>query len=153
MSKQNEPQLTKISRFLSLVLRHRPQEVGLKLDAEGWLIIDELIVEAKRHGVSFDRQQLEVVVASNNKQRFAISPDGQRIRANQGHTVAAVNLNLSPIEPPARLFHGTIQRFLSSIRQSGLLKGNRQHVHFRRSRDRHASRCSARQSGCVDYRC
>jgi putative RNA 2'-phosphotransferase len=130
MGRLNEQQLTKISRFLSFVLRHRPTEVGLTLDREGWLSIDELIAGAKRRGVRFDRLQLETVVATNNKQRFTISSDGQRIRANQGHSVTNVDLNLRPIEPPAQLFHGTVGRFLASIRRQGLLKGNRQHVHL-----------------------
>jgi len=135
MGKPQEQELIKISRFLSLVLRHRPQEIGLKLDAEGWLEIDDVIAGAKRRGVRFDRQQLEQVVATNNKQRFAISPDGQRIRANQGHSVAGIDLNLQPIEPPEWLYHGTIQRFVASIRKQGLLKGSRQHVHLSADRE------------------
>lgn len=131
----NEQQLTKISRFLSLVLRHRPEEVGLKLDAEGWGEIDALISGAKRRGMKFDCRDIEQVVATNNKQRFALSPDGLRIRANQGHSVTNVDLNLTPIEPPAQLFHGTVARFLASIREQGLLKGNRQHVHLSADRE------------------
>lgn len=130
MGNLNDQQRIKISRFLSLVLRHRPAEVGLRLDAEGWLWIDELIAGAQRRGMSLDRQILEEVVATNNKQRFTISPDGQRIRANQGHSVTGIDLNLTPLEPPAELFHGTIERFLASIRELGLLKGRRQHVHL-----------------------
>jgi putative RNA 2'-phosphotransferase len=72
---------------------------------------------------------LEELVVTNDKRRFSISPDGVRIRANQGHSVE-VDLGLTPREPPDVLFHGTVAKFLDSIRRSGLIKGNRHHVHM-----------------------
>jgi putative RNA 2'-phosphotransferase len=125
MSKQH----TTISKFLSLVLRHQPETIGVTLDPEGWIAIDELLTAAAAHGTTITRELLSEVVASSDKQRFAISADGQRVRANQGHSVE-VDLKLAPIAPPEQLFHGTVAKFLDSIRQSGLIKGQRQHVHL-----------------------
>ena len=83
------------------------------------------------------REQLEEVVATNDKKRFSFSPDGQLIRANQGHSVE-VDLGLVPIEPPELLYHGTVERFLDSIRAQGLLRGNRHHVHLSADREKAA---------------
>lgn len=125
MSKQH----TTISKFLSLVLRHQPETIGVALDPEGWIEIIELLTAAAAHGTQISRTLLDEIVANSDKQRFAISADGQRIRANQGHSVE-VDLKLSPVEPPEELFHGTVDKFLDSIRRSGLVKGARQHVHL-----------------------
>jgi len=116
----------KKSRFLSRVLRHRPGDIGITLDAQGWTSIDDLL--ARSNG-RLTRKDLHRVVAENDKQRFAISPDGQRIRANQGHSVD-IDLGLAPSTPPETLFHGTADRFLVSIRQEGLTPRSRQHVHL-----------------------
>lgn len=121
--------IVEISKFLSLVLRHQPETIGITLDAEGWALVDELLEAAGRRGKSITRQQLEEVVATNDKKRFSLSPDGRRIRANQGHSIE-VDLNLAPVEPPELLYHGTVERFLDSIRAQGLLRGNRRHVHL-----------------------
>ena len=122
-------ELISTSKFLSLVLRHRPEKFGLRLDGEGWVEIDELLAAASRSGRKLTRLLLERVVRENDKQRFAISVDGQRIRANQGHSVA-VDLGLQPVEPPGFLYHGTVEKFLDSIRASGLVRGTRQYVHL-----------------------
>ena len=119
----------KLSKFLSLVLRHRPEAVGLELDEGGWVRVDELLAACRRHNRPITRDQLKEVVATNDKRRFSFSPDGLRIRANQGHSVS-VDLGLEPIEPPELLYHGTVDRFLDSIRRAGLVRGNRQHVHL-----------------------
>lgn len=121
--------LTRTSKFLSLVLRHKPDEIGLSLDENGWASVEELIVCANRSGRKLDRAIIEEVVATSDKKRFALSPDGLRIRANQGHSVE-VDLALEPRQPPEILFHGTATRFLDSIRAKGLLPGSRQHVHL-----------------------
>ena len=121
------------SRFLSLVLRHRPERIGLDLNANGWADIDTLIaLAAPTHRL--DRALIDAVVAGNDKQRFAISADGRRIRANQGHSVA-VDLALPPATPPPLLYHGTATRFVDAIRREGLKPGNRQHVHLSRDID------------------
>lgn len=121
--------LISTSKFLSLVLRHRPETIGIRLDPQGWVDISQLISAANQSGKYLTRSLLERVVKENDKRRFAISDDGQRIRANQGHSVA-VDLGLTAVEPPERLYHGTVIRFLDSIHRHGLVSGNRQHVHL-----------------------
>lgn len=121
--------LESLSKFLSLVLRHRPEEIGLVLDEHGWTEIDSLVTLANSRGISLTRNVVLEIAATSDKKRFAISPDEIRIRANQGHSIA-VNLGLSPQEPPRELFHGTAMRFAHSIRENGLLPGSRQHVHL-----------------------
>lgn len=116
----------KKSRFLSRVLRHRPGDIGIVLDAQGWTQISELLVRANGRLTAED---LHRVVSENDKQRFAISDDGLKIRANQGHSVD-VDLGLAPSTPPDRLFHGTADRFLASILQQGLTPRSRQFVHL-----------------------
>jgi putative RNA 2'-phosphotransferase len=127
-------QLTTISKFLSLVLRHKPQTIGITLDPEGWVPVEDLLAAAARHGRSITREQLDEVVATNDKKRFAFSPDSGLIRANQGHSVE-VDLGLVPLEPPELLYHGTVERFLDSIREKGLVRGNRHHVHLSADRE------------------
>jgi putative RNA 2'-phosphotransferase len=122
--------LVSVSKFLSLVLRHQPGVVGMQLDDEGWLSIDKLIANANERGNDITLDLLHEVVATNDKKRFALSDDGLRIRANQGHSVANVELNLQPTKPPELLYHGTVAVFMDSIRQSGLHKRSRNHVHL-----------------------
>ena len=117
------------SKFLSLILRHEPQKYGIVLDEAGWTDIDKLLDALHAHGVELSRKQLDELVASSDKQRFAISPDAMRIRANQGHSVQ-VELGLPAETPPNVLYHGTIEAVLPGIRASGLVKGQRHHVHL-----------------------
>lgn len=117
------------SKFLSLVLRHKPEEIGLVLDQNGWALIEELIALANARGTNLSRPQIESIVENSDKQRFAISADGMKIRANQGHSVD-IALGLKPQTPPERLYHGTATRFLDAIRASGLHSASRQHVHL-----------------------
>jgi putative RNA 2'-phosphotransferase len=124
-----DAQLIRFSKFLSLVLRHQPQKYGLTLDEHGWAQIDDLILVSNRAGVALTVETLQHVVEHNDKQRFAISDDGQAIRARQGHSIA-VDLQLVPLEPPPQLYHGTAERFVPSIREQGLLRRSRQHVHL-----------------------
>ncbi len=122
-------ELVRTSKFLSLVLRHKPDEIGLTLDANGWADVDELIRLADLRGVRLTRPLLERVVADNDKKRFAFSDDGRLVRASQGHSVA-VDLALPPTPPPDVLYHGTAARSVDSIRADGLHSANRQHVHL-----------------------
>ncbi|WP_369977163.1 RNA 2'-phosphotransferase [Xanthomonas bundabergensis] len=116
------------SKFLSWVLRHQPQAIGLQLDAQGWASIETLLRLAQpTHPLT--RAQLQRVVAHSDKQRFALSADGLRIRANQGHSLS-VDLGLASALPPPQLYHGTATRFLEAIRREGLRPGQRQHVHL-----------------------
>ncbi|MCW5774667.1 MAG: RNA 2'-phosphotransferase [Rhodospirillaceae bacterium] len=117
------------SKFLSMVLRHKPEKIGLKLDPAGWISIDALLPALAAHGMRVTRADLERVVAANEKRRFALSDDGHRIRAVQGHS-RPVDLGLAPQTPPDTLFHGTVARFLAPIRQEGLKPAGRQFVHL-----------------------
>ncbi|MEZ4364125.1 MAG: RNA 2'-phosphotransferase [Kofleriaceae bacterium] len=125
----NDERRTATSKFLSYVLRHQPGSIGIALDASGWVAIDELLRACAQHGRHLSRELLEDVVANNPKRRFAISEDGLRIRANQGHSTD-VDLGYVPAEPPDVLFHGTVARVLPQIRAAGLLRMNRHHVHL-----------------------
>ena len=119
----------KISKFLSYVLRHRPDVIGVQLDEHGWIMVDDLLSAAATNGQVISRTLLDSIVFNNDKQRFAFSADGLSIRANQGHSVD-VDLALEAIEPPVQLYHGTATRFIEAIQSQGLLKMNRQHVHL-----------------------
>jgi putative RNA 2'-phosphotransferase len=119
----------RLSRVLSRVLRHAPSSVGVALDSAGWVSVDDLLVALNRHGHRTDRVQLERVVATSDKQRFALDPRTGRIRANQGHSVA-VDLDLPAAVPPDRLFHGTPSQNLDSIAARGLVPGSRHAVHL-----------------------
>ena len=124
--------VVKISKFLSLVLRHQPEKIGLRLDEAGWATVTELIEACRAHGVALTVEDLQYVVGANDKKRFSFSDDGPRplsIRASQGHSVE-VALGYEPATPPSRLYHGTAERFLDSIRRQGLLKGKRHQVHL-----------------------
>ena len=122
--------LVSTSKFLSLVLRHQPEVVGMELDEEGWLEINALIDAANQHGKQLSLELLHEVVATNDKKRFALSDDGLRIRASQGHSVTGVDLKLAETTPPDTLYHGTVAAFIESIRSTGLEKRSRNHVHL-----------------------
>jgi putative RNA 2'-phosphotransferase len=119
----------KTSKFLSLVLRHRPELIGITLDSAGWVRVSELLRACSAHGLTLTLAQLQGVVARNDKQRFSFSEDGQLIRANQGHSLP-VELGYAPAAPPDILYHGTVEKFLPGIRAEGLKKGGRHHVHL-----------------------
>lgn len=122
--------LVSTSKFLSLILRHKPETIGVSLDVEGWLNIDRLIEAANQHGNNLSLELVHEIVAQNDKKRFTLSDDGLRIRANQGHSIRSVDLALTPQQPPGVLYHGTVAPFLASIRQQGLCKRSRNHVHL-----------------------
>ncbi|MDM8518604.1 RNA 2'-phosphotransferase [Anaerolineales bacterium HSG6] len=129
-----QKKLVRLSKFISLVLRHKPESAGLQLDPAGWVEVSALLKAAKQTNLSLDMVTLEQVVAENDKQRFAFSPDKQRIRANHGHSVP-VELELSPRQPPDQLFHGTATRFLASIKAKGLISQGRLYVHLSSNRE------------------
>jgi putative RNA 2'-phosphotransferase len=120
---------TRISKYLSLVLRHDPAAGGVSLDEQGWTSVADLLAGASARGLEVSAAELAEVVRTSDKQRFALSSDGLRVRANQGHSVA-VDLGLAPAEPPATLFHGTVERFVAAILAEGLRKQARQHLHL-----------------------
>jgi len=128
-----EPKVeTKISKFLSLVLRHKPETIDLELDAHGWASVSVLLAKLQDIFPQIGLEQLKYVVENNNKQRFSFNEGQSKIRANQGHS-QTVDLQLDPIEPPEFLFHGTATRNLQSISREGLKKMNRHHVHLSES--------------------
>ena len=131
----DQKRLDGISKFLSLVLRHSPEKIGLNLNEQGWAAISQLIENSANFGKRFSRDDLQMVVATSDKQRFRISDDGTSIRANQGHSVSDVDLGLDFAEPPETLYHGTAERFLGSIKEFGLRSGSRNHVHLSFERD------------------
>jgi putative RNA 2'-phosphotransferase len=124
-----EKNLKHISKLMSLVLRHQPEEIGLHLNENGWANVEELIQKINQKGIIVDHKTLTLVVETNDKKRFAFNEEGTMIRASQGHSIA-VELNLQPIVPPAFLYHGTTARFMESILRVGLQKQSRQHVHL-----------------------
>lgn len=125
----NQKQIVKTSKFLSLVLRHKPEVIGIELDNNGWVNVEELIEKINNHGRAVDFELLKEVVRTNNKKRFAFNEDQTKIRASQGHSVE-IELGYSPVPPPDKLYHGTATRFLNSIMKDGLNKGSRHHVHL-----------------------
>ncbi|MFF3345741.1 RNA 2'-phosphotransferase [Streptomyces sp. NPDC002779] len=131
----------RVSKYLSRHLRHQPERIGLTLDEGGWVEIDTLIAAAAAHGFRFTREELDHVVATNDKRRFAI--DGTRIRASQGHSVE-VELGLPPATPPPYLYHGTVAGALETIRAEGLRPMNRHDVHLSADRET-ATRVGARR--------
>ncbi|MFI6445324.1 RNA 2'-phosphotransferase [Kitasatospora sp. NPDC050543] len=125
----DDKRTVKTSKRLSRILRHDPRSVGITLDEAGWVPVAELLAALARHGSRLTRAELDHVVETNNKRRFAYSPDGLRIRASQGHSVA-VDLGLAAAEPPPVLFHGTTTRYLDAIFLEGLRPMSRQDVHL-----------------------
>lgn len=124
-----EKETTRTSKFLSMVLRHQPEKIGIQLDENGWTDVDTLIQKSNAHGVRLTRELLQYIVGNNNKKRFAFDDSGQRIRASQGHSVE-VDLAYTPQQPPEILYHGTGEKSVASILKTGLEKRQRHHVHL-----------------------
>ncbi len=124
-----EKETIKASKFLSLILRHEPERVGLKLGEAGWITVTELLEAVNRNGTPLTLDQLKHIVATSDKKRFAFSDDGSRIRASQGHSVE-VDLQYPPQTPPEILYHGTAERFIDGIRKDGLQRMERHDVHL-----------------------
>lgn len=124
-----KPSHTRISKFLSLVLRHKPEIIDLNLDPQGWAEVNSLIEKLNQHGLMITRKILEEVVTTNPKKRFALNEDQTKIRANQGHSIQ-IDHGFKPIQPPRFLYHGTATRFLENILETGIQKRNRHHVHL-----------------------
>lgn len=121
----------KISKFISLILRHNPGAAGIKLDDHGWADVEELIQGVNKAGKALDMDMLKEIVCTNDKKRFSFNENGTKIRANQGHSIP-VDLELKATLPPDILYHGTATRFLGSILnlKEGLRAGSRLYVHL-----------------------
>lgn len=125
----NDKRKVTVSKYLSRILRHAPEDAGLTLEPGGWVPVTDLLTGAGRAGMTITRAELEEVVRTSDKQRFAFDETGAKIRANQGHSTE-VDLQLEPAVPPAELFHGSATRFVDAILRDGLLKMARHHVHL-----------------------
>lgn len=130
----NEQHKKRISKFLSLVLRHQPEVIDLTLDENGWAEVDELMEKCARYERSFTLDELMEMVETNDKKRFIFNEDKTRIRANQGHSIE-IDLALQPQQPPEFLYHGTAEANIPSILENGIEKRSRQHVHLSQDRE------------------
>jgi len=139
-----DKQLTHLSRFLSLVLRHKPETIGIELDNNGWTDIGILIEKFKDHGTEINLEILNHIVATNTKKRFAFDVTGTKIRASQGHSVG-IDPGYTTEKPPELLFHGTAEKSVTSILEHGLYKQKRQHVHL--SMDREVAKAVGQRHG------
>lgn len=119
----------KIGKYICLILRHKPEIIGIELDKNGWANVDELINGLKKKYPDFNREKLEYIVNTDNKQRYSLSNDKSKIRARQGHSID-VDVELRELTPPEFLYHGTAERFLGSIMKEGLVPKSRLYVHL-----------------------
>ena len=125
---------TSLSKYIALILRHKPEAVGITLDENGWASVSELLSGINASGNEIDMQTLEEIVAEDEKQRYSFNADKTKIRANQGHSVN-VDVELKKAEPPEILFHGTGEKFVSSIKSEGLKPKSRLYVHLSKDRE------------------
>ncbi|WEK37784.1 MAG: RNA 2'-phosphotransferase [Candidatus Pseudobacter hemicellulosilyticus] len=130
----DEKALKTTSKFLSLVLRHQPEAIGITLDEQGWTNVAALMTKLQQHNFPITLEQLKVLVETNAKKRFAFNEDFSSIRASQGHSVS-IELGYNPAIPPAVLYHGTGQQSIASIQETGLDKRERHHVHLSADRE------------------
>jgi putative RNA 2'-phosphotransferase len=130
----SEKEITRISKFLSLVLRHKPEILGMTLDENGWTDVQTLLYKINQTDMAITRDILRHVVETNAKKRFAFNETGDKIRASQGHSVE-IKLDYTPQQPPGILFHGTGEKSVTSILKTGLEKKDRHHVHLSADRE------------------
>lgn len=121
--------LTKISRFISLILRHKPEEIGIKLDEHGWAKVNELVRGVRVKYPDFNADILEEIVRTDEKQRYSFDDTHTLVRANQGHSIP-VDVELEQVEPPRYLYHGTATKYMDSIWKNGLVAKSRLYVHL-----------------------
>jgi putative RNA 2'-phosphotransferase len=130
----NDQQNKKTSKFLSFVLRHKPETINLVLDENGWANVEELITKSTNDSQGFTFEELDEIVQTNDKKRFIFNEDKTKIRANQGHSIE-VDLALKLQQPPEFLYHGTAENNLNSILKNGIEKRSRQHVHLSQDKE------------------
>ena len=127
--------LQNTSKFISYLLRHKPDAIGLNMDSHGWVEVQELIDKINTNSeYEIDKETLDKIVDTDEKQRYSYSEDGTKIRANQGHSIA-VDVDLEEVVPPSILYHGTSERFLKQIQLEGLKPMSRQYVHLSNDED------------------
>ena len=121
--------IEKLSKFISLILRHKPEEIGITIDDFGWAKVEDLINGINKSGRNINMCILEEIVRTDNKQRYSFNEDKTKIRANQGHSIP-VNLELNELEPPKTLYHGTATKSIEGIKSQGIKSMSRQWVHL-----------------------
>lgn len=121
--------LVKMGKYLSLILRHKPELIYLKIDEHGWVEVDQLLKGINDSGRYISKEMLDIIVNTNNKKRYQYNDDQTKIRANQGHSIK-VDVELQEKVPPDILYHGTAQKYLDKIKKSGIRKMNRLYVHL-----------------------
>ena len=119
----------KISSFISMLLRHKPEAAGLTLDEHGWCDVNELIKGVSEHRAPLTMEELEYIVETDDKGRYSFNEDKTLIRANQGHSIP-VDVELDETEPPEFLWHGTGEKYVASIDETGLIPKSRLYVHL-----------------------
>ena len=119
----------RISKFLSFVLRHHPEHIGITLDENGWTDVETLLEKVNHHNIPLTFDLLKHIVDTNAKKRFAFNESLDKIRASQGHSID-VELGYTPQQPPEILYHGTAEKWVSAILETGLQKQSRHHVHL-----------------------
>lgn len=139
---------TEISKYIALILRHKPETIGIKLDEHGWANVEELI-KGINVQYSFSMEDLEEIVSTDNKQRYSFNDDKTLIRANQGHSIS-VDVELKKVTPPDILWHGTAEKYVHSIEQEGLLPMSRLYVHLSNDMDT-AKKVGARHGKVVIF--
>ncbi len=121
--------LTNLSRYMSLILRHKPEVIEITLDEHGWASVNDLICGIEKNNPGFNMDILEQIVRTDSKQRYSFNDDKSLIRANQGHSIN-VDVELKEKEPPEYLYHGTGEKYVKSINQDGLIPKSRLYVHL-----------------------
>lgn len=140
--------LIETSRFMSLILRHKPEKIGISLDEHGWANVNELIAGIAKTR-EFNMDILEEIVRTDNKQRYSFNEDKTLIRANQGHSIP-VDVELEEVEPPEEFWHGTGEKYVTSIDKQGLIPKSRLYVHLSKDEDT-AAKVGARHGKPVLY--
>ena len=139
--------IEKLSKFISLILRHKPEEIGITLDDFGWANVEDLINGINESGRKIDMSSLEEIVRTDNKQRYSFNEDKTKIRANQGHSIP-VKVDLKELEPPNTLYHGTATKSLEGIKQLGIKSMSRLYVHLSKDFET-AKQVGSRHGECV----
>ncbi len=137
----------RLSIFISLILRHKPEEIGISLDEHGWANVNELIAGINNSGRVINMETLEEIVRTDTKGRYSFNNDKTLIRANQGHSVQ-VDIEFEEIVPPSVLYHGTSTRFLDSIKQNGINPMSRLYVHLSKDLET-AAKVGSRHGKCA----
>ena len=136
--------LQSISKYMSLILRHKPEVIGICIDEHGWANVEKLIQGIAKNNPGFNMEALEEIVKTDNKQRYSFNDDKTLIRANQGHSIQ-VDVELEEKEPPNVLYHGTGEKYVTSIDKNGLIPKSRLYVHL--SRDIETARAVGKRHG------